>query len=168
MSFYRRIANLFSRSSVEREIEAELEAHIAMRTEDNITAGMTPEAAKRDTLVRFGNPAVVKESTAAADTALLLDSIRQDTRYGIHGLLKSPAFTATAVLSLALGIGINASVYSLASGILRPLAIRDPGSVGVVVGTNSTYDEDDSPISAPELLYLRDQAQSFSEMAALD
>ena len=45
MSFYRRIANLFSRSSVEREIEAELEAHIAMRTEDNITAGMAPEAA---------------------------------------------------------------------------------------------------------------------------
>ena len=43
MSFYRRIANLFSRSSVEREIEAELQAHIAMRTEDNITAGMTPE-----------------------------------------------------------------------------------------------------------------------------
>ncbi len=168
MSLYRRIANLFARSSVDREIEAELQAHIAMRTEDNITAGMAPEDAKRDALVRFGNPTVAKESTAAADTALLIDSIRQDTQYGIHGLLKSPTFTATAVLTLALGIGINASLYSLASGILRPLAIRDPGHVGVIVGTNSTYDDDRSPLSAPEFLFLRDQARSFSEMAALD
>jgi predicted permease len=168
MSFYRRIANLFTRSSVDREIDAELQAHIAMRTEDNITSGMTPEDAKRDALVRFGNPAVVKESTAGADTALLFDSIWQDTKYGIHGLLKSPAFTATAVLTLALGIGINASVYSLVSGLLRPLAIRDVGSVGVIVGTNSTYDDDSGPLSAPEFLFLRDQAHSFSEMAALD
>src|ERR1700683_4338329 len=152
MSFYRRIANLFTRSSVGREIDAELQAHIAMRTEDNITSGMTSEDAKRDALVRFGNPAVVKESTAAADTALLLDSIWQDTKYGIHGLLKSPTFTATAALTLALGIGINASVYSLASGLLRPLAIRDVGSVGVIVGTNSTYDDDSGPLSAPEFL----------------
>jgi len=168
MSFYRRIANLFTRSSVEREINAELQAHIAMRTEDNITSGMTPEDAKRDALVRFGNPAVVKESTAAADTALLLDSIWQDTKYGIHGLLKSPTFTATAALTLALGIGINASLYSLISGFIRPLAIREPGRVAVIVGTNSTDAYDRGPISAPEFLFMRDQAQSFREMAALD
>jgi predicted permease len=168
MSFYRRIANLFTRSSVDREINAELQAHIAMRTEDNITSGMTPEDAKRDALVRFGNPVVVKESTAAADTALLLDSIWQDTKYGIHGLLKSPTFTATAALTLALGIGINASLYSLISGFIRPLAIREPGRVAVIVGINSTDGYDHGPISAPEFLFMRDQAQSFSEMAALD
>src|ERR1700734_990356 len=168
MSFYRRIASLFTRSSIDREIDAELQAHIAMRTEDNITSGMSPEDAKRDALVRFGNPAVVKESTAAADTALLLDSIWQDTKYGIHGLLKSPTFTATAALTLALGIGINASLYSLISGFIRPLAIREPGRVAVIVGTNSSDGYDRGPLSAPDFLFVRDLAQSFSEMAALD
>jgi putative ABC transport system permease protein len=168
MPFYRRIANLFKRSSVEREIEAELQAHIAMRTEDNITSGMTLEGAKRDALIRFGNPAVVKESTAAADTALFLDSVWQDIKYGVYGLLKSPTFTATSALTLALGIGINTSLYSLISGFIRPPAMREPGSVGMIVGTNSANGDDRGSISAPEFLFLRDQAKSFSEMAALD
>jgi hypothetical protein len=93
MSLVRRISNLFARSKVGQEIDAELKSHIAMRIEDNIAAGMTPEEAQRDALVRFGNPAVLKERVTAADAALVLDSIRQDVQYGIHGLLKSPGFT---------------------------------------------------------------------------
>src|ERR1700684_723002 len=168
MSLVRRISNLFARSKVGQEIDAELESHIAMRIEDNIAVGMTADEAQRDALVRFGNPTVLKERVTAADAALVLDSIRQDVQYGIHGLLKSPGFTITATLTLALGIGINSSLYSLASGILRQLPIREPGRVGVVVGTNSSYDDDRSPISAPEFLFLREQMQSFSEIAAGD
>jgi hypothetical protein len=78
MPHFRRIANLFARSRIEREIDAELQAHIAMRTEDNLASGMTPEDAKRDALVRFGNPTLVKERATAADAALMFDSIRQD------------------------------------------------------------------------------------------
>jgi predicted permease len=168
MPHFRRIANLFARSRIEREIDAELQAHIAMRTEDNLASGMTPEDAKRDALVRFGNPTLVKERATAADAALVFDSIRQDLQYGIHGLLKSPGFTITAMLTLALGIGINVSLYSLASGILRPLPIREAGRVGVIVGTNSSYDDDRSPVSAPEFLFLQEQTKSFIEMAAGD
>ena len=168
MPHFRRIANLFARSRIEREIDAELQAHIAMRTEDNLASGMTPEEAKRDALVRFGNPTLVKERATAADAVLVFDSIRQDLQYGIHGLLKSPGFTITAMLTLGLGIGINASLYSLASGILRPLPIREVGRVGVIVGTNTSYDDDRSPLSAPEFLFLREQAQRFSEIAAGD
>lgn len=129
MSLVRRISNLFARSKVGQEIDAELKSHIAMRIEDNIAAAMTPEEAQRDALVRFGSPTVLKERVIAADAALVLDSIRQDVQYGIHGLLKSPGFTITA--TLALGIGINSS-------------------------------------RAPEFLFLKQQAQSFSEMAAGD
>ena len=81
----RRISNLFARSQVGREIDAELESHIAMRTEDNIASGMPPEEAQRDALLRFGNSTVMKERVTAADAALVLDSIRQDIQYGIHG-----------------------------------------------------------------------------------
>jgi predicted permease len=166
MSFVRRISNLFARSKVGQEIDAELESHLAMRIEDNIAAGMTPEGAQRDALVRFGNPTVMKERVTAADAALVLDSIRRDIQYGIHGLLKSPGFTITATLTLALGIGMNSSLYSLASGILRQLPIREVDRVGAIVGTNSSFDEDRGPFSAPEFLFLRERAQSFSEIAA--
>jgi predicted permease len=168
MPLLRRISNLFSRSKVRQEIDAELESHIAMRVEDNIASGMPPEEAQRDALLRFGNPTVVQERVAAADAALVLDSIRQDLQYGIYGLLKSPGFTITAILTLALGIGINSSLYSLASGILRQLPIDRPDRVGVIVATNTTFEEDRGPLSVPEFLFLRDQAQSFSEVAAGD
>ena len=139
-----------------------------MRTEDNIAAGMPPEEAQRDALLRFGNSTVVKERVTAADAALALDSIRQDIQYGIHGLLKSPGFTITATLTLALGIGINSSLYSLASGILRRPPIHEADRVGMIVGTDTSYDEDHGPLSVPEFLFMREQAQSFSEMAAGD
>ena len=168
MSLVRRISNLFTRSKVRQEIDAELESHIAMRAEDNIASGMPPEEAQRDALLRFGNPTVMQERVAAADAALVLDSIRQDLQYGIYGLLKSPGFTITATLTLALGIGINSSLYSLASGILRQLPIHTPDRVGVIVATNTTFEEDRGPLSVPEFLFLRDQAQSFSEVAAGD
>jgi putative ABC transport system permease protein len=168
MSLVRRISNLFARSKVGHEIDAELESHLAMRIEDNIASGMTPEEAQRDALVRFGNPTVLKERVTAADAALVLDSIRQDVQYGIHGLLKSPGFTITATLTLALGIGINSSLYSLASGILRQLPIRQVDRVGAIVGTNASFEEDRGPLSAPEFLFLHEQARSFSEIAAGD
>ena len=88
---------------------------------------------------------------------------------GIYGLLKSPGFTITATLTLALGIGINSSLYSLASGILRQLPIHTPDRVGVIVTAPIlSFEEDRGPLSVPEFLFLRDQAQSFSEVAAGD
>jgi hypothetical protein len=161
MPIFRRISNLFARSKVRQGINSELDSHIAMRVEDNLASGMTIEEAQRDARVRFGNPTVVQERVAAMDVALVLDSIRQDVQYGIYGLVKSPGFTITATLTLALGIGINSSLYSLASGILRPLPIPAVDRVGVIVGTNASFDEDRGPLSVPEFFYLRDQAQSF-------
>ena len=60
MSLFRRLSNLFRRSSLDREIETELQSHIDMRIEENLGAGMSPEQARRDALARFGNPTVTK------------------------------------------------------------------------------------------------------------
>ncbi len=122
MSLYRRISNLFSRTKVEREIDAELQAHIALRTEDNIAAGMSPAAARRDALLRFGNPTVVKEAATAADAALFFESIRSDVRFAIRQLWKSPGFAVAAVLALSLGIGAASAIFSVVDAmLLRPL-----------------------------------------------
>lgn len=122
MSLTRRIANLFSRSSVEREIDDELKSHIEMRIEDNVAAGMSTEEARRDALLRFGNPTVMKERATAADAALFLESIWADVRFALRQLRKSPGFAIAAILAVSLGIGAASAIFSVIDAVLlRPL-----------------------------------------------
>jgi len=171
MALFRRIANLFSRTGVDREIEAELRSHIEMRIEDNIAAGMAPEQARRDALLRFGNPAATKERVAAADTALVLETIWFDIRNTFRQLRKSPGFAITAVLTLALGIAVNGTMFSLVSAFLLPhLPGRDAQHVMVVssVNPNQVFLPDASPVSAPNYLAWRKDNHVFGDMAAAD
>ena len=125
MSMFRRVitqlrrgANLFRRASVDREIEAELKAHIAMRTEDNLADGMSPETARRDALLRFGNASVMRERANDADTSPLLAGIGRDVHYALRQMRHSPGFALTAILTLSLGIGANVVVLSVLNALI--------------------------------------------------
>ena len=164
MPLLRRIANLFSRSRVDREIEAELEAHIDLRIEDNLAAGMSPEEARRDALLRFGNRTATRERVASADLALSLESFWSDLRYAARQLRRSPGFTITAVLTLALAIGANAVVFSILNAfLLRPLNVPQAQSLYGIWRTTTN----DMAQSYPDYLDLRDRNRSFDEPRGL-
>src|SRR5580765_4336612 len=100
-----------------------------------------------------------------------MDTIVQDLRYGVRQLVKNPGFTTVAVITLALGIGVNATMFSMVSAILlrRPPG-RDPDRVAVVTTINpsSGFQADNSTMSVPNYLAWREGNHVFSEMAAAD
>jgi predicted permease len=127
MPLFRRIANLFRRSRLDAEIADEVKAHIEMRIEDNLVRGMSHDEARREAMVRFGNPTATKERVAAADAALLLQSIVADIRYAFRQLLKSPGFAATAIAVLALGVGAGVAIFAFVdAALLQPLPFDQP------------------------------------------
>ena len=127
MSLFDRISNLLSRRRVEREIAAELKAHIELRIEDSIAGGMSPEEARRDALLRFGNPAIMRERVVAVDAALMVESLFADVRHALRQLSRNRGFTAIAIMTLALGIGATTGIFSiLHAWIIQPLPLKDP------------------------------------------
>jgi predicted permease len=159
----RRSANLLRQSRVDREIDAELKAHIEMRTEDNLAAGMSPDEARRDARLRFGNATVMQERTTAADTSPLLAGIGRDVHYAFRQLRRSPSFALTAILTLALGIGANVVVLSVLNAlILRPLDLPHADRMYTVEQKH----QGDVSQSYPDYLDYRARNTTFDDIAA--
>jgi putative ABC transport system permease protein len=118
MSLMNRIANLFRRPAVDDEINREFASHIAMRLEDNLAKGMSMQEARRDALVGFGNPSVMRERTAESDAALYLQSFSWDIRYAWRQLWRAPGFALTSIAILSLGIGACTAIFSAIKPIL--------------------------------------------------
>ncbi len=172
MGLGRRLANLVRRERVDREIAAELRAHIEMRTEENIAAGMTPAAARRDAHLRFGNPVSTREQVTGADAALGLEKIWADLRHTLRWLRKAPVFTVAIVLTLALGIGATTAIFSAMDAVLlRTMPVPNPQQLfylhvpdGQPYGAQNTGDSETS-FSLPVFETLR-QTHAFAQVMA--
>jgi hypothetical protein len=128
-----------------------------MRAADNVAEGMTREEALRAARLRFGNPVVVKERVQAADVALGIDSLFADLRYALRGCFKNPGFTIVAVLTLALGIGVNTTFFTAYDGVaLKPLPVKDADGLLRVEQwlTSGATGDPQFFFSWPEYLYI--------------
>ena len=170
MAAFRRFINLFRHSEIDRDISAELQAHIDLRMDANIAAGMSPEEARRQALLQFGNPTATKERVAGADAALGLSGVWRDVRYAARQLRKSPGFTITSIITLGLGVGINTAGFSsMDAVVLRPLAVPDLHRVMTLAEEPSRGAQGDfQPASLANYEDWLRQSRSFEALAVRD
>ncbi len=143
------LRHLFTSRCVEVDLDEEIHSHLEMVTEENIRAGMPPKEAQRAARIELGN---------------WLHSVLSDCRYALRQLRKNPGFTAVAVLTLALGIGVTTAMFSVVYGVLlRPLPYPDPNRIMAVFEVTSKGRP--SRVADPNFDEFRDQSRSFQAIA---
>jgi MacB-like protein len=123
----RRLDMLFHRERYQRDLDEEMRLHLDLRRQQQIASGLAPDAASRSAHRRFGNATLLREKSHAAWGWGWLETFLQDAGYGLRSMLRTPAITVVALISLALGIGANTAIFSFLDAVmLRSLPVKDP------------------------------------------
>jgi len=169
------LQRLFARRRMERDLEKEIQFHVDSQVSDKVRSGISESEARRLTRLEFGGTEKIKEDCRQSRGTMWLESLVQDVRYGVRQLRKSLGFTAIAILSLTLGIGANTAIFTLVNALLlRPLPVEKPSELllfgdGLAQGSTSAIpDESTKLFSYPFFHDLRQEATSFSGIAAVD
>jgi macrolide transport system ATP-binding/permease protein len=120
----------------DREFAEELESHLQMHVADNLRAGMDPERARREALIKLGGIERTTQAHREGNTLPFVETLWQDLRYTVRQLRKNPAFAVTAILVLTLGIGATVGIFSFAdAALIKPLPYREPSRLLVIFGS---------------------------------
>ena len=158
--------NLFHREQVERELDDELNSFVEEQALRKMTQGLSREEALRHARMQAGGMAQVKEQIREVRPGVWLETFWSDLRHGAHGLRKSPGFTAIAIITLALGIGANAAIFSFVNAVLlKPLPYPQPKRIVSVWEKNPGGGS--NPISTLNFLDWKQQNRCFQFLSAV-
>jgi predicted permease len=158
---FHRLRALISGSTVERELDEELRFHIDRQAEQYVLQGIEPAEAHRRARLQFGGLEPIKEEYRDGLGVRLLTDLGRDLAYAVRTLRRSPVFACTAIISLALGVGVNTIVFSIVNAlVLKPLPITDPERVVFVQRIGSFVSH-----SFPFYRDLRDRNVTFQDLA---
>ena len=164
-----------SRADIAREVDAELAFHLDMRVRELVAGGMNADDARRAAAAEFGDLEGTRAYCRAADArsaratraADRLTEWRQDARYAVRTMRRSPTFAAISLLTLALAIGANTAIFSVVRAVLlRPLPYADPGRLVVVTESWPFDPGTHAPLSPPDYVDYRAQQHAFTDLGA--
>ncbi|HXQ72373.1 MAG TPA: ABC transporter permease, partial [Pyrinomonadaceae bacterium] len=161
-----RLRALRQRDTVINDIDREMRSHLDLQTEANIKAGLSPSEARQQALRSFGKVERAVDAAYDVKGGGAFETVMQDVRYGVRMLTKHRAFTAVAVITLALGIGANTAIFSVVNELLlRPLVYRDAERI-VMLWEVTPEGRRQNTTSRANFRAWRDQNSSFTQMAA--
>src|SRR5437762_13302333 len=157
-----RLRSLFRWAQADQELDDELRDHLERKTEEYVAQGMTQEEGHRRARLGLGGIEQTKEKCRDARRVSWIQDFVQDLRFGLRMLRKSPGFAGVALLTLALGIGSNTSLFTLFNALTRPLNVPEPDRVVRIFSgrLGASYE-----MSYPNYVDLRRSYHSFSELA---
>ncbi len=162
---WRKVCFYFQRERLDRELEEEMRFHLEMKARSKGGTDDARFAAQR----QFGNAVLLREISRETWGWVWLETLVQDVRYGVRMLRKNPGFASVAVLTLALGIAVNTTIFSVISGwLLKPPPVADPDRVVMVVSTNAARALERERVSAVDYLVWRAESHAFTDLAAAD
>ena len=162
---FQRLRSLFRRAQLDRDLEAEMSAHLDLAIEENLERGLAPAEARRQAMLRFGGSQQAKEQHREARSLPLVETMVQDLRFAFRTLRKSHGFTTIAVLTLALGIGASTSIFSLVDAVLlRPLPFPHPEQILRI--WEQAPDGHRMNLAQPNFEDFRKQNNTFASLAA--
>lgn len=163
---------LMRRQQFDADLKEEMRLHLELREQEQTQGGLSLREARQAASRRFGNATLLKEKSHMAWGWDWLESLVQDIAYGSRAMLRSPALTIVALLSLALGIGANTAIFGLLDAVmLRSLPVRDPAELILLGKGNTSGITDDFArtqlYSYPFYRQMRSENQVFSDTAAI-
>jgi predicted permease len=128
--FFIRLSNLITGRSADQRLQDEIAEHLALQTEENLRAGMSPAEARRQAALKLGAAQAIREHHHAEQSLPLIENLFHDLRYAVRMLLRSPGFSFIAIATMALGIGATTAIYSVIDAtLLHPLPYPDPAEL---------------------------------------